>query len=249
MIQALQPLLYGFGLVLFRTAGLVVVAPVLGARVVPTRIRLSVALVLAAALFAGAGMPEVPLPSSFWTLAGAVSQETFFGLCTGFAAFAVLEAAWTAGHVAGLGMGLGYGALIDPFNGASSTVLSQIFAVVALGIAVGIGIHREAVLWLTRSLIEFPPGSPMGLGPLVSMVVTHVVLGATLAIRLAYPLLAAVTFGHVTLGVVGRTAQQLNLSNVGFAVALLAGGGALYLVAPVAAEIAARQALQIFTRN
>lgn len=248
-MEDFQPLLYGFGLVLFRTAGLVVVAPIFSAKVVPTRVRLALALVLAAALFSGAGAPAVPLPASFFSLAGAVAQETFFGLCTGFAAFAVLEAAWTAGHVAGLGMGLGYGALIDPFNGASSTVLSQIFSVVALGVAVGIGLHREGIVWLTRSLIEFPPGSPMAPGPLISMVVTHVILGATLAIRLAYPLLAAVTFGHVTLGVVGRTAQQLNLSNVGFAVALLAGGGALYLVAPVAAEIAARQALQVFSRS
>lgn len=248
-MESLQPLVYGFGLVLFRTAGLVVVAPVLGAKVVPTRIRLALALTLAAALYAGAGAPAIEPPPSFLHLAGAVAQETFFGLCTGFAAFAVLEAAWAAGHVGGLGMGLGYGALIDPFNGASSTVLSQIFAVVALGVGVGIGLHREAILWLTRSLIEFPPGHPMGVGPLVSMVVTHALLGATLAIRLAYPILAAVTFGHVALGVVGRTAQQLNLSNVGFAVALLAGGGALYLVAPAAAEIAARQAIQVFTRS
>jgi flagellar biosynthetic protein FliR len=42
---------------------------------------------------------------------------------------------------------------------------------------------------------------------------------------------------------IGRTAQQLNLGTVGFSIAILAGGGALYLVAPGAAEMAARAAV------
>lgn len=248
-MEALFPLLHGFALVLLRTAGLVVTAPVLSAKAVPVRIRLAIALLVGASIFSGAGAPQVPLPSSLLALAGEAVVETAVGAAAGFSAAVILEAAWAAGHVAGLGMGLGYGALIDPFNGASSTVLSQIFSVVALGMAVALGVHREAFAWLTRSLIEFPPGGPVDPGPMVSGVVNHAILGAALAIRLAFPILAAVTFGHVALGVVGRTASQLNLSNVGFAVAILAGGGALYLVAPVAAEIAARETLRVFSRS
>jgi flagellar biosynthetic protein FliR len=48
---------------------------------------------------------------------------------------------------------------------------------------------------------------------------------------------------------VGRTAQQLNLGTLGFSVAVVAGGGAFYLVAPAAAELAARAAVAALARG
>lgn len=248
-MEALWPLLYGFALVLFRTAGLVVAAPVLGAEVVPVRIRAAIALAVAVAVFIGAGSPQAQPPEALHLLAGAALVETAVGLAAGFGAWAVLQAAWAAGNLAGLGMGLGYGSLIDPFSGSSSTVLAQLLSMVALGVAAALGIHREAIAWLTRSVVAFPPGAQPDLLPLLSAAVGNAVFGATLAIRLAFPILAAVTFGHVALGLIGRTAQQLNLSSVGFSVAILAGGGALYLVAPAAAEVAAREAVRVFSRS
>jgi len=47
--------------------------------------------------------------------------------------------------------------------------------------------------------------------------------------------------------VVGRTAPQLNINSVGFSITILAGGGALYLLAPRIAELAARTAASAFT--
>jgi len=241
--------LYGFGLILFRTAGLIVSGPVWSARFVPVRIRLAAALVISFAIFSGAGMPRVPLPTSVLMLAGAAVAETAIGLCGGFAARVVLDAATAAGHVAGLGMGMGYGALLDPFNGASSTVISQIYSIVAIGMGVAVGLHREALLWLTRSVAGWPPGTAEGLPSLLNAVVGHSLVCAALAVRLAFPVLAAVTFGHLGLGLIGRTAAQLNLASVGFSVAILAGGAALYSSAPGAAEIAAREAIAFFARS
>ena len=67
-----------------------------------------------------------------------------------------------------------------------------------------------------------------------------------LSVRLAFPVLAAVTLGHLGLGVLNRAAPQLNLSNIGYTVALVAGGGAFYLVAPGAAVIVSEAARTAF---
>ena len=56
-------------------------------------------------------------------------------------------------------------------------------------------------------------------------------------------MLAAVLVGHLLMAGLSRTAPQLNLGTLGFSIAVLAGGGAFYLVAPVAAELAARAAV------
>jgi flagellar biosynthetic protein FliR len=65
-------------------------------------------------------------------------------------------------------------------------------------------------------------------------------------VRLAFPVLAAVLLGHACMGVMSRMAPQLNLSNVGFSIAILAGGLGVYLAAPGVAELAARAAVAAF---
>ncbi len=231
------------GLLLLRTAGLLLTAPVLSARVVPSRVRIALAVLLAWAAWTGAGAPSAPPPEHLGSLAAAAAAETAHGMLAGLAARFVLQAALSAGHLASMSMGLGFGALLDPASGAESNTLSELVYTSAQAGAVALGIHREAVGWLARSAIAFPPGSDLSLRELMLKVIWETTGSAALGARLAFPMLAAVLVGHVLMAGIGRTAQQLNLGTVGFSIAILAGGGALYLVAPGAAEMAARAAV------
>lgn len=238
--------LWGFGLLLFRTTGLCLTAPLLGARVVPGRVRLALALALTFAVFAGAGARPVPVPGSLLGLAAPALVETLVGLLGGLAARWALDAAMAAGHLAGLSAGLGFSALIDPTSGAESNGLSQYLFAGAQAVALSLGIHREAVAWLARAAAAWPPGGPLELGPLLGRTIGHAVLSVALSVRLAFPVLAAVLLGHACMGIMSRMAPQLNLSNVGFSIALLAGGLGIYLAAPGVAEVAARAAVAAF---
>jgi flagellar biosynthetic protein FliR len=237
---------YGFLLVLLRTSALCATAPILAARVVPARIRLAIAFALALSVFAGAGSPPVTPPPGLLGLAAAGAQEAMLGLLAGLAARWALDAALAAGHLAGLSAGLGFSALIDPITGAESTAVSQTLFIVAQGVAVALGVHREAVAWLARSVASWPPGTQADLGSLAQAAVGQAVLSAALAVRLAFPILGAVLLGHLLMGLLTRMSPQLNLSNVGFSIAILAGGLALYLTAPAIAEYAARAAMDAF---
>jgi len=237
---------WGFGLLLFRTAGLCLTAPLLGARVVPARVRMALALTLTFAVFAGAGARPVPVPGSLLGLAGPALVETVLGLLGGLAARWTLDAALAAGHLAGLSAGLGFAALIDPTSGAESNGLSQYLFAGAQAVALSLGIHREAVGWLARAAVAWPPGGAVELGPLLARAAGHAVLSVALSVRLAFPVLAAVLLGHACMGVMSRMAPQLNLSNIGFSIAILAGGLGLYLAAPGIAEVAARAAVAAF---
>ena len=229
-------------LLLFRTAGLLLSAPVLSARVVPARVRIALAVLLAWAAWTGAGAPAAPPPEHLGSLVGAAAAETALGVLAGLAARFVLQAALAAGHLASTSMGLGYGALLDPASGAESNSVGELVYTAAQGGAVALGIHREAVAWLARSAVAVPPGSDLSLRELMLKVIWETTGAAALAARLAFPMLSAVLVGHVVMAGVSRTAPQLNLGTIGFSVAIVAGGGALYLVAPGAAEMAARAA-------
>jgi flagellar biosynthetic protein FliR len=158
----------------------------------------------------------------------------------------VLDAALAAGHVAGLSAGLGFSALIDPISGAESNGLSQLLSAGAQVAALSMGLHREAVAWLARAVMTWPPGTTPALGSLAAQVVGHGLVAIVLAVRLAFPVMAAVLLGHATMGVMGKMAPQLSLSNVGFSIALLCGGLGIYLSAPAIAELVARAAITAF---
>lgn len=237
---------YGFALLLLRTAALFTAAPILGAKVVPARIRLGLAVAVAFAVYVGAGAPPVPPPEGLFGLAAAAAAETAIGLTAGMASRWLLEAALAAGHAAGLAAGLGFSAVVDPFTGAESTAVSQTYFLVAQGAAVALGLHREAIVWLVHATAAFPLGGAVDVPSLAMRTLGFGILSIGLSVRLAVPVMAAVMVGHAVMGVMGRMSPQLSLASIGFSVAILAGGFALYLAAPAAAELAARAAISVF---
>ena len=243
----LTPTLFGFLMVLFRTGALCSAAPIFGARPIPARLRIIVAVMLAYAGFAGAGFP-VFTGGTAAVVAGA-AVETLIGLSAGLSSRFALDGASAAGQLIAQGMGLSFGASLDPLHGVESTSVGEILSMIATGAALAAGLHRDLVAWLCRSLITVPPGGALEVSTLASAVVTHALSSVALAVRMAFPVMAAVTFGHVALGVIGRTAPQLNISSVGFSITILAGGTALYMVAPAIAEMAANAAREALARG
>ncbi|MEW5738148.1 MAG: flagellar biosynthetic protein FliR [Myxococcota bacterium] len=239
-MQALVPgVVYGFALVLFRTAGLVTGAPLFGMKNAPLQVRVALSFTLALVAFLASGAGAAPLPPHLGALAVDVLLETGLGLLAGQAVRFAFEGAATAGQLAAQTMGLGFGATLDPLNGAESTTLGQLFRVLALGLALSLGLHRELVTWLATSVQQVPPGSVDGLDVLAKSAVLQAAQAVALGVRLGFPFLAAITLGHLSLGVLGRAAQQLHFSNVGFSVSILFGGGALWLLAPQALALCA----------
>ena len=242
MSFALAPA-WGFALVLMRTAGLVMTAPVTSEQGVPPRARIGIAVGVAMVAFLGASAPAPEVPGSVLTLALACAGETAFGALAGLGARWVLSAAEAAGQLAGLSMGLGYGASVSP-GGADSAVTSRLFHQLALAAAVALGLHREGFAWLSRSVRLVPPGGIAGgdLQKLALQALSQALLGVGLSVRVAFPVLVATTAGHAALALAGRFSPQLNLQSIGFSISILAGAAALYLFMPAAVELVARQA-------
>lgn len=243
------PMLLGGTLVLFRTGALVIAAPMLSSRTIPARIKLALTLFVTLVAFFGAGMPQVAVPASFGALAALALSETAIGLAAGLAARLLLDAAQYGGQAASMVMGFGFGQVLNPNSNTESTTVGELYSMIALGFAIALGVHREAVAWLAHSVQQVPPGATVDLASLASAMVRQIIFALTLAVRVAYPLFAATIFGYGVLGLLGKASPQLSLSNLGFAVSIIAGGGALYLVAPDGARMCAQAAVQVFSRG
>jgi flagellar biosynthetic protein FliR len=237
-----------FLLLLLRVGTFILLVPPFGETQVPPRIRVGLAIVLSATLMWAAPashLGELTLSGMFQ----AGLRETLLGLAGGLGTSLVFQAAGAAGFLAGTSMGLGFGAAAAA--GVDGAAIAQFLHVLALGALVGLGAHRQAIVWLYESVRAFPPGGlpgESGVGPaeiarLASTCINYGLFSIALAIRVVFPVLATALLGHAAMGIVSRAAPQINLQSVGFSISILSGGTALYFAAPLMAQAVAQATL------
>ena len=228
--------LYAFLLVLARVSGLIAFLPVPGFSNAPDAMRVVLAVLLAFALFPV--WPNLPdaLPSigqlSAWAFA-----EAGFGLAMGLAVAFITEAFQIATQVLGLQAGYGYATTIDPNSQADAGVLQVVVMLVTGLLFMTLGLDHEVFRVLAASFEKFPAGS---WAPTAASLDGIVRLGSgmfSLGLRAAMPVVALLLLLDVSLAVLGRMQQQLQLLSLAFPLKMLAALALLSALAPVFARI------------
>lgn len=205
----------------FRIAGVLMVAPVFGARLVPVRVRLAFALAVTFAL-----APVLPAPAQTFEpnlLTGLLlAQEVLLGVAIGFCLQMLFDALIVAGQTISMGMGLGFAMMVDPQRGVSVPVIGQFFVIMGMLIFLALGGHLATLQLIADSFAALPLGTPLPADGLW-VLVTH---GAELfaaALRIALPATTALLVVNLAFGVMSRAAPTLNLFAVGLPAGLLIG--------------------------
>jgi len=243
-MDELIPSAFALVLITLRIGGLLLYLPVISARTIPTRIRVGLAFAVAVAAYLGAGAPAVPPPTSLVRLLVMALTEGFTGIIAGQVVRIVFDAAESAGNLASAAMGLNYGNMVDPMNGQPSNAVSGIMNTLAGSAAVAAGLHTQAIGWLAKGVRLNPPGSLVSLADAASRIIPHTLLALALIFRMGFPYMIVMAFAHALMGMAGRTAPQLGISSMGFAISIVAGWYALYLSAPLVAEMAVQASMR-----
>jgi flagellar biosynthetic protein FliR len=204
----------------FRIAGVLMVAPVFGARLVPVRIRMALAVT---ATFVLSPILPVTQPFALSLAAGIiVLQEVLVGVAMGFVLQMIFDALIVAGQTIAMGMGLGLATMIDPQRGIAVPVVSQFFVIMGFLIFLSLGGHLATVRLISDSFTLLPLGKPLssdGVWMLVSWG-GQMLAGA---VRIALPAATALLVANIAFGVMSRAAPTLNLFAVGLPAGLLIG--------------------------
>ncbi|MGQ0501691.1 MAG: flagellar biosynthetic protein FliR [Panacagrimonas sp.] len=208
-------------LVFARCGGVVMTAPVFGARPVPPRVRVALAILSTVLLLPL--LPEVPtrILGTLWWLA--LAQQVLIGAAMGFVLQLVFEAVALAGELIAYGMGLSFAQLSDPLRGAGTPVVGQFLMILATLLFLGLDGHLVLLQGMAGSFRTLPP-SAGGFSPDVFWGIA--IWGGQMfagAIRIAVPLMVAMLVINLSFGVLSRAAPSLNLLAVGFPISLLAG--------------------------
>jgi flagellar biosynthetic protein FliR len=204
-----------------RVAGVVMIAPILGAMFVPNRVRLLITMVLAFAMLPAAGATPAFSPLSIQGFL-AVAQELVIGVAIGFLLKVAVEAAVLAGQIVSSGSGLSFAMVVDPQSGGIP-LLGRFYLIIATLLMLAMNAHLQLVEVVAASYRLVPIGSGgLGFGEarLVADFASVMFVGA---LKLALPSIAAMLMVNVAFGVISRAAPTLNLFAVGFPITLLMG--------------------------
>ena len=224
----ITPLLWPF----LRALALFSSLPLLGTRVVPARVR--VALAALVALAAQASLPAIPpVTLDSWLAFQLVVQQLLIGISLGFAVRLVFAAIELAGEVVGLQMGLNFAGFFDPMTASQTTATSRFFGAIVGWLFIVINGHLLIIAALVNSFNAFPvSGEPFAF---LKQALPHE-WGAMIfstGLWIALPMVAMLTFVNLVLGVISRVAAQINVFAIGFPITLGVGLLGILLTLPL----------------
>ncbi|MBK1690701.1 flagellar biosynthetic protein FliR [Ectothiorhodospira mobilis] len=205
-----------------RITGMFLAAPIFGAGMIPVRVRVGLAMLLA--LFVAPLLPQPPAiqPFSLEGLAVTV-QQILIGVSMGFILQMVMSALTMAGESIALSMGLGYASMVDPGMGVQVPVVSQIFVIMGTLLFLSMNGH----LFMLDMLVQSFTLLPVAVDGLTRVDLWTVVqFGSTMyvgAILVGLPVVAAMLMVNLSMGVITRASPQLNIFAVGFPMMILLG--------------------------
>jgi flagellar biosynthesis protein FliR len=209
-----------------RVGGFCLVAPIFGATVIPTRIRVATVVLLTFVL-----APLSPAQGDMFSATGvaAMASQMLIGGSVGFVLQLVFQAVSYGGILVGQSMGLGFAELVNPTSGGSVPVLGQFYLLLVTLLFLAMNGHLQVIALLADSFRTLPP-SAAGLSNNALFAV--VAAGGEMfagAFRVALPAMTALLLVNIGFAAISRSAPSMNLFAVGFPISICMGFIALWL--------------------
>jgi flagellar biosynthesis protein FliR len=232
----LEAWLAAFIFPLARILALVASSPVIGNRQVPARVKVGFAMLLTFLIAPTLNIqPDIEAssgPGLFILL-----QQILVGLAMGFSMRLVFTAVEMAGDIMGMQMGLGFASFYDPLNSTNTQVIAQFLGIITALAFLSMNGHLYMLATLAESFQAFPISINI---PSANAMQTLVLWGGSIfahALRLSLPLIAALFITNLALGILTRSAPQLNIFAIGFPITLVVGFVTLMLTLPYLAPL------------
>jgi len=222
-----------------RILALVASAPILGNRQIPARVKVGMSLLLTFIIAPTVAIQPNVEPASAMGLF-ILLQQLLVGLAMGFTMRLIFTAVEMSGDIAGMQMGLGFASFYDPQNASYTPIVAQFLGIIAALIFLMLNGHLIMLDALSESFNAFPISYAV---PSATALHTLVIWGGSIfiyALQLSMPLIGALLITNMALGILARSAPQLNVFAVGFPITLAIGFATLALSLPYLAPLLER---------
>jgi flagellar biosynthetic protein FliR len=225
-----------FLLIVARLSVLFVFSPILARRDIPGLVKVGLSLLLAVIVINFHHPAQAYPYDNLYALAFAVIAELSVGLVIGFITSLFFNLVFTAAHVMDLQIGFSMAQMFDVSVGGQVAVTSGFLNFILIVSFITSGAFTTLIETMVLTFERIPVGMGILRPEAVELVVEVFLRTFAMAVQVAMPLLASALLLEVALGVIVRTAPQMNVFVVGIPLKVFLGLIVLALMLPVFAN-------------
>lgn len=209
--------------ILVRVMGAMALAPIFANQNVTRRAKLFIGIAIAFAIFNV--YPYVPLNyTTFIEYTVILLKELMVGLTIGFTANITLTILNMAGQFIDREMGFSMVSNFDPTMNTDATITAQFYNMLAMVLMLCTNMHYFVISALADSFTLIPLGNVViDSGTILDKMVQYMTNYFTIALRICLPMLIVIMLLNVVLGVLAKTAPQMNMFVVGIQLKVFSG--------------------------
>lgn len=224
----------GAGIAIFaRMAGFIRYAPVLSRSEIPNMVKLSIALLLTIIITT---FMHPNLPPHGVSLIYCIVVNYVCGAIIGFVANCIVQVVAAGGDIMNMQMGISSAMVLDPTSQSQVSVMGKLFALMGILIFIDIG----GVYWMLeaflRSFQVFPMyGAAIPIEQFASVQHLSEITSNILffGLQIASPVLLATLGQDIILGLISKTAPQVNVFQLSFLFKPVLGAAIIMLILPI----------------
>lgn len=212
-----------FVLVLVRCSALIITLPFFNSPNIPIMAKAGFVLSLAVLLSGVVPVDPARFPTRTWDFALLVGAEIIIGAILGLSVNILMTSVQIMGQLVGFQMGFAVANVLDPMSGTQISVLAQLSYLMAILVLFTVNGHHYFFKALADSFAILPVGKVAMTKGLFEQMMQLSSQMFNLAIRLGAPVIGALLFTQVCLGILAKTVPQMNILMVGFPITISVG--------------------------
>lgn len=229
-ISFLPALAAAFLLAFARIGTMVMLLPGVGEMTMPTRVRLTIALVLTAIILPAHRTAYAIDLKALAPVIVLMVQELLIGAVLGMTARLAISALQIAGAVIAQQLGLGFVTAVDPTQNQQGVLVGNFLAVLGLTLVFATDLHHLVIAALNDSYKIFQPGELPLVGDVAQLITRTIATSFRIGIQLAAPFLVFGLLFNFGLGILSRLMPQMQVFFIGLPLSILLGLLLLLLV-------------------
>ncbi len=212
-----------------RVMGAIAFAPIFGNRTVTRRVRIFIGIACALAVFTA--NPYVPLEySTFLGYTIILLKELIVGITIGFMSNVTLSIINAAGQFIDREIGFSMVSDFDPGMNTEITITAEFYNMLVMLIMLCSNMHYFILSALSDSFQLIPLGNvTIDTGTLYDTMVRYIADYFIISVRIALPVIIATMLLNVVLGVLAKTAPQMNMFVIGMQLKIFVGFAVLFV--------------------
>ncbi len=231
-------MLNGLLLLFFRVLAFLFFGPIFNRKNIPAMLKISAAIFFTGALISHIPAAEANLYANEYTgfFILQLIMNITIGALIGFIANMILQVVYSAGNLMNNQIGLSSAMIMDPSSGRQTMILESLFAFLTLAAFMELGGLHWMILALEKSLRLFPLFQIQhNIPAIISMDYLNMLSGnvISVAVTMMAPILVVTLCVDIMLGIVNRTAQQMPVFQLSFALKPSVGVAVLLVTLPI----------------